>query len=423
MKGDDLSQRATQALQPFRHLGTPVEEEAVATARRHELVPLIGGTIRAVSARRNRWRRAKYALAIVAAAAGLALGVIRGYRAVTDDDRAVVSSGVAASITRQLETSDQPRQLMAGDQIATRSNAPKSIVLIGGARVEVGPSTRIRLVRNEAQEQRLKLEVGQVELEVPKLATGSAFVVETPQAEVRVRGTRFKVEVSSARAGAGITRVGVTRGSVLVRTVRGEQLLSGGESWSSPLAAAEKSSEPDAAALAINAREPVGDGPETASTASSGDSLVRRGDERRETSAAVKTSTVVRRVSEPALSGGDSASGSPGARAPARAPVIDPNALAQQNGLMQAALSARSHGDHARAVKLLDELLRLHPSSPLAESARVERFRSLRRLGRHAEATREARRYLASYGRGFARDEARGLVLEPEATRGSGPKR
>jgi ferric-dicitrate binding protein FerR (iron transport regulator) len=65
-------------------------------------------------------------------------------------------------------------------------------------------------------------------------------VVETPQAEVRVRGTRFKVEVSSARAGAGITRVGVTRGSVLVRTVRGEQLLSGGESWSSPLAAAEK---------------------------------------------------------------------------------------------------------------------------------------------------------------------------------------
>jgi hypothetical protein len=29
-----LSQRATQALQPFRHLGTPVEEEAVATARR-----------------------------------------------------------------------------------------------------------------------------------------------------------------------------------------------------------------------------------------------------------------------------------------------------------------------------------------------------------------------------------------------------
>jgi outer membrane protein assembly factor BamD (BamD/ComL family) len=90
---------------------------------------------------------------------------------------------------------------------------------------------------------------------------------------------------------------------------------------------------------------------------------------------------------------------------------------------MQAALAARKSGDHAQAVRLLDELLRGHPGSPLTESARVERFRSLRRLGRHAEATREARRYLARHGSGFARDEARGLVLGSDTAGGSAPKR
>jgi hypothetical protein len=42
----------------------------------------------------------------------------------------------------------------------------------------------------------------------------------------------------------------------------------------------------------------------------------------------------------------------------------------------------------------------------------VERFRLLRRLGRHSEAAREARSYLGDYHDGYARDEARGVALE-----------
>jgi hypothetical protein len=426
MKGDDLSQRATQALQPFRHLGTPVEDEGVAAARRQDLLPLIGGSIRAVSARRSRWRRARYALAIAAAAAGVVLGIAQIYRGPAHGERAVLSSGVAASITRHgrpLAASDQPRLLVAGDRIATRADAPVTIVLVRGARAQVGPSTSIALLRDEAREQRLKLEVGQVKLEVPKLAPGGAFVVETPQAEVRVRGTRFKVEVSGVGSGAGITRVGVTRGSVVVRTARGEQLLAGGESWSSPLAAAKESAHPDDVAAASVARASATDEPEAARAESSRDVGIQHSDERREAPVAARSSKPASRAAEAPPAGGDSPTGSTGSRSAAREPGADANALAQQNRLLQAALAARSQGDHARAVRLLDELLRRYPSSPLAESARVERFRSLRRLGRHSEATREARRYLASYGHGFARDEARGLVLEPDTGRGSAPKR
>lgn len=441
MKGDPSSQRTTQALQPFRHLGTPVEDDAVVAARRQDLVPLIGSSIRAASVRRIRWQRGKKALAAAAVAAGLALLVAQGQRLLTNEDPgasppqqaggAVLSSSGAVALTRQgrpFVPNGQPQTLLAGDQITTPVNTQASLVLIGGARAEIAPSTQISLSRSHGPEQRLKLTVGRIELEVPKLEPGSALVVETPHAEVRVRGTRFSVEVSSAGADTGSTRVGVSRGSVLVRTPRGERLLSVGETWSSVLAAAtrpvpapefaEERGVPDdrrkdSRAALSSAPDAHGHSPRPATPFSVGGALLaQRAGER-----GAADSDAPSRSSEPRPP-------TPSRQVeatPARSSA-DSDALARQNSLMQAALAARSRGDHAHAVRLLDELLQRHPSTPLAESARVERFRSLRRMGRHAEATREARRYLASYGRGFARDEARGLVLTPE-TSGSAPKR
>jgi hypothetical protein len=403
MKGDDLSQRATQALQPFRHLGTPVEDDGVAAARRDELVPLIGGKIRAVSARRIRWRRGKRALGVAAVAAGLALVVAQSFGLINEDQR--TGSRALAK--------NQQRLLLAGDRVATPSDAAASLVLAGGARAEVDPSTRITLVRTDAEEQRLKLELGRVELVVPKLAPGSAFVVETPEAEVRVRGTRFSVEVSGAGAAAGVTRVGVSQGSVLVRTARGEHLLSGGETWSSAPAAAV--TEPARGAVFGSAAASAVAVPKNALAASPGAGAApapgnppAAPGQRVAAPLALGNGSPQRQSSETPAPDRTHAAEGTGAR-----PAGDSDALAQQNGLMQTALAARSNGDHAQAVRLLDELLRRHPSSPLIESARVERFRSLRRLGRHAEASREARRYLASYARGFARDEARRLILDP----------
>jgi ferric-dicitrate binding protein FerR (iron transport regulator) len=430
VKGDRLSQQATQALQPFRRLGTPVEDEAVAAARRDELVPLIGNRIRAVTVRQRRWRRAKSALAAAAVAAGLALAVTQGNRLLTDPDRpsgpersGVLSSGAAVSLVRQgrpVEPSREPRALLAGDRIVTSPDAPASIVLLGGARVEADPSTRITLVRAEPPEQRLRLEAGKVELEVPKLAAGSAFVVETADAEVRVRGTRFSVEVSGSGAGVR-TRVGVARGSVLVRTARGESVLSGGDTWSSPLAAALPAEPAQRGAFANDSARVTEDRSRSQPASNTGAPAAFAEAEARGAAAEATPSTTPGQRASEVASRGESlprASDTPGTRARG-----DSDALAKQNGLMQAALAARRSGDHGEAVELLDELLRNHPGSPLTESARVERFRSLRRLGRHTEATREARRYLASYGRGFARDEARGLVLGSETASGSAPKR
>jgi hypothetical protein len=441
VKGDHLSQRATQALQPFRHLGTPVEDEAVAAARRDELVPSIENRIRAVTVRKVWWRRGKSALAVGAVAAGLALALTQGYGFVTSADRsrgaesgAVLSSGSAVSLVRHgrpVEPSRERRELLAGDRIVTSPNAPASLVLLGGARVEADPSTRFTLVRADAWEQRLRLEAGKVELEVPRLAAGSAFVVETTTAEVRVRGTRFSVAVSGSGSDAD-TRVGVSRGSVLVRTASGERLLAGGENWSSRLVTVAPSPPVRGSALAHDGPPVADEGskshlPSSAVAPAAPVAEPPAAPARASRAGAPRTRAVdtVASRADSMLPGADDHVEAPSGPAESSRPRAhgDSDALAKQNGLMQAALAARKKGDHAQAVRLLDELLRSHPGSPLTESARVERFRSLRRLGRHTEATREARRYLARHGSGFARDEARGLVLGSETASDSAPRR
>jgi hypothetical protein len=89
----------------------------------------------------------------------------------------------------------------------------------------------------------------------------------------------------------------------------------------------------------------------------------------------------------------------------------DPSTLDEQNRLLQRALGARRQGEDARAVADLDQLLGRYPGSPLAQEARVEKFRALERMGNHAKAVVEARRYLADYPNGFAASEAQSLVL------------
>jgi hypothetical protein len=63
-----------------------------------------------------------------------------------------------------------------------------------------------------------------------------------------------------------------------------------------------------------------------------------------------------------------------------RAPSPTPS-LADQNRLFQAFLDARDEGNDAAAVRALDELLARFPDTPLADQARLARFRALQRLG------------------------------------------
>jgi hypothetical protein len=193
-------------------------------------------------------------------------------------------------------------------------------------------------------------------------------VVETPDAEVVVRGTIFDVRVEPS-GGSTTTHVHVTRGSVWV-LAQGVQvaLLSEGQSWSS------------ARGLLVEpARAPA---------------------------------------AEPAASEASEANQPPVAKGSPAAPVKEaggarrPGTLAEENRLYSAAVEARNRGDAARAAELFGELLASYPQSPLREVAQVERFRSLSRAGQTARAAAEARRYLAEHADGIARSEARDLALE-----------
>lgn len=98
-------------------------------------------------------------------------------------------------------------------------------------------------------------------------------------------------------------------------------------------------------------------------------------------------------------------------RAP-KAPADKVRELELVNRLFADAKRARREHRDADALALLNELLVGYPRSQLAHEASVERFRTLSRLGRAAEARRRAEGYLAAYPKGFAVEEARAL-LEP----------
>ena len=96
--------------------------------------------------------------------------------------------------------------------------------------------------------------------------------------------------------------------------------------------------------------------------------------------------------------------------------AMRPGTLAEENSLFQTAVDARNHGDDRSEADHLGALLNRFPGSPLAGEAHVERMRALQRTGQAAEAAREARRYLAEYPDGFARDEARRIVMQDGAS-------
>lgn len=119
-----------------------------------------------------------------------------------------------------------PKLLVQGGEIQATGEA-KSAVLSTGARIrlEVGS---LKLASSSEHNQALVLASGRVSLDVPKLPAGSTLSVRTPDAEVRVHGTRFQV----IRTGKE-TQVSVAEGLVEVRPEgigRPVQMLKAGES-------------------------------------------------------------------------------------------------------------------------------------------------------------------------------------------------
>jgi outer membrane protein assembly factor BamD (BamD/ComL family) len=103
-----------------------------------------------------------------------------------------------------------------------------------------------------------------------------------------------------------------------------------------------------------------------------------------------------------------------GARSFASAPTLGQpsvgSSLTDQNDLFAEALAAQRQGDVWGAVGAYDRLWARFPSSPLAESAAVERMRLLRDAS-SARARAAAQQYLARYPTGYAHAEAEAIVV------------
>jgi FecR protein len=284
---------------------------------------------------------------------------------------AIRASGTAQRISRGAE-------LVAGQQLETASDGGATLRLSTGTDLTLAGRTSFR-VDSQGKDERFSLERGELVAHVAKLTEGRRFVVDTPDAEVEVRGTRFRLRVVDATESCGAgsrTRLEVTEGVVEVRPAgAASQRIVAGQRWPADCSPPrdERAAPPPAAP-----------------------------------SAAV-SSTVHHHPSP-------TSGAAPATTVPARPPAAPPvdereSSLALQNDLFARGVASRRQGDVGGALRAYEELIRRFPRSPLAENAMVERLR-LFSSGGDARAADEARRYLARYPRGFAVAEARRALEE-----------
>ncbi|MFZ5890295.1 MAG: FecR domain-containing protein [Myxococcota bacterium] len=365
----------------------PPEEPDVLAARRERLVPLIGLQIREASAQRERRAHRVRVAGIAAAAASFVLAAGIGYRMHRGaKPQAVARANVArvasvrevtgtlvvthAGRARVVSQAELP-ELAGGDELRTAADG-HALLQTERSSINVEPATQVSLLARDALEERIHLSVGRVELKVTKQPQSTrSVVVETPNAEVVVHGTMFSVAVGSEQ-NVPVTRVRVTEGSVWILHNGKRELISVGSAWASNGSHARTSpSEQSAPEL-----------PAATPAASTPPAVLGRGNS-------------TRSVAPAAAPASRAASGS----------------LGEENRMFQAAIDARNRGEEGRALELFAALLARYPNGHLAEEARVERMRALRRTGNATGAASEARRYLAEHPHGYAQDEARGDAL------------
>ena len=318
------------------------------------------------------------AVAMVAAAAVL----LRGSLGSQTDGSAVpinvVASGQGVSIHAVETDRVSPVQngLVSGQRIETPVDGNASLALATGTLMTLSGSTSFR-VDSQGTVERFSLQGGEMRAHVAKLGAGRRFIVATPDAEVEVRGTKFRLQVLGAAEAcdaATRTRLDVTEGVVEVRASGQVVSVKAGEFWPArcrPELAEQRPSDNAGLAAPAHGQTPPAGGV----------------------------------ASRPLLGHGVA----PHAAEPTASSARD-SRLAAQNDLFAEGVARRRLGDVSGALRAYDEVVRRFPASPLAENAIVERMRLL--TGTSAGRA-EAQRYLARYPRGFAAVEARRLAAEP----------
>ncbi len=234
-----------------------------------------------------------------------------------------------------------------GSRLETRPNGRAALAFASGTSALLGESSDLTVDGDEAM-QVLRLAAGSVDLHVAKVSADRRFLVTTPDAEVEVRGTKFRVAIGPANPSCledALTHLVVTEGTVVVRHAGVEKRVGAGEQWPS------------------DCIPPV-------------------------------------EISAPMPSAAPAAAGSVA------------STLGEQNDLFAEAIVAKRSGESQVALATFDRFLATYPSSPLAQSAAVERMRLLRAM-QSPRVVSAARQYLARYPNGFASTEAEAIVSGP----------
>ena len=350
-------------------------ESPPADVRRDEVVAAMA---LAIAAKTRRRRIVMVSVATLAAAASV-LVVLR-LAGGTGLSRGTPGAGSALVVEHTTGTenqlvragSTQPLTdlgiLAVGDGVRSGEDGSAVLSFGNGTRLTLSSSAHLR-VDDLGSARRFSLFGGHLQAHVAKLGQGERFVVSTPDSEVEVRGTVFRVAVESApswcRDLTSGSTVRVSEGAVWVRSGDKQVVLQPGETWATPCPPPQTMHAAETAE-----RAPVG--PSGSAAAS-----VRAGTH--------KVATRVTRVGEPVL-GQDPF---PVAPAPVPAPVRSGTPvpsqsfshLAEQNDLFSAAMAAERQWQHDLALRKLDELITHYPSGPLSESARVEQQRILAAQG------------------------------------------
>jgi len=282
----------------------------------------------------------------------------------------VTPSGRGAALTRNEGEAplEAHSSIGSGQRIETPADGGASVQLSTGTSMTLAGRTSFR-VDSQGATQRFTLQRGELVAHVAKLAAAQRFIIDTPDAEVEVRGTRFRlrvVEQGESCGGGARTRLEVSEGVVEVRVASGAVTrVKTGEAWPTNCS---KTSD----LLQAASSEPV----------------------------ANKAPPAVKPAPRAAA---------PAARA--AAPEAERSSgLTAQNDLFARGIARGRQGDTSGALRAYQELISRFPSSALAENAMVERMRL---LAQTANGAAEARRYLARYPHGFAVREANQLVVEP----------
>ncbi|MBI5532123.1 MAG: FecR domain-containing protein [Deltaproteobacteria bacterium] len=390
------------------------DQRANQEARRRKLIAGVRGTLRQESIRHFRVRGIRRGV-VVALAFAAVLALLVGWSTIRRGDGApapATASAIAEWGTALLihdgrsirASAGDVLSVVVGDEVHADTTTQVRLSLAQGAVVVLRPRAEVRLVSARLGDAAVEVVTGSINVEVPKQAQGHRFVVLAPEVQVEVHGTRFMVDVLPGSAGiVPVTVVRVWEGRVTVDHDRRQVLLDAGASWATPR------NEPTAVLPTTNAQGEAG------GVASGAADPTRAQPTHAAPGPSAASSSVGNGRIQAPPPPSTTASGAPSASVASATAGQNPSTLSAEIRLFQQAIEARRQGRDEEAIRCLDLFLARHPGSTLAQEARIERFRALKRLGKDGAAAMEARKYLADHPEGFARDEARSIVLPPPA--------